>query len=79
MAKDILSGARVGGVWPVTNATKTGALVELLDLAPGPREYWPMRARTGQLGNYRVHLDDLDRVGAQAVENALNSDTDHRG
>ena len=26
------------------------------------------------LEKYRVRLDDLDRVGAQAVENALNSD-----
>ena len=27
-----------------------------------------------QLGKYRVRLDDLDSVGAKAVENALNSD-----
>jgi nucleoside-triphosphatase len=26
------------------------------------------------LGKYRVRLDDLDQIGAQAVENALNSD-----
>jgi nucleoside-triphosphatase len=48
---------------------------ELLDLSTGMVGILADEAGDGpQLGKYRVHLDDLDRIGAQAVENALGCD-----
>lgn len=48
---------------------------ELFDLATGMVGMLADEAGDGpQLGKYRVHLDDLDRIGAQAVENALSCD-----
>lgn len=48
---------------------------ELFDLATGMVGMLADETGDGpQLGKYRVHLDDLDRIGAQAVENALSCD-----
>ena len=48
---------------------------ELLDLGSGATGMLADETGDGpQLGKYRVRLDDLDQVGAKAVENALNSD-----
>ena len=48
---------------------------ELLDLGSGATGMLADETGDGpQLGKYRVRLDDLDSVGAKAVENALNSD-----
>lgn len=48
---------------------------ELLDLSTGMVGILADEAGDGpQLGKYRVHLDDLERIGAQAVENALSCD-----
>jgi nucleoside-triphosphatase len=71
-----IPGARVGGVLDHDkrcNYRRIG--FELLDLGSGVTEMLADETGDGpQLGKYRVRLDDLDRVGAQAVENALNSD-----
>jgi len=67
---------RVGGVLARDRCYKdrrTG--FELLDLSTGMVGILADEAGDGpQLGKYRVHLDDLDRIGAQAVENALGCD-----
>ena len=67
---------RVGGVLARDRRYKdrrTG--FELLDLSTGMVGILADEAGDGpQLGKYRVHLDDLDRIGAQAVENALGCD-----
>lgn len=74
----VISGTklRVGGVLARDRCYKdrrTG--FELLDLSTGMRGILADEAGDGpQLGKYRVHLDDLDRIGAQAVENALGCD-----
>ena len=48
---------------------------ELLDLSTGMVGILADESGDGpQLGKYRVHLDDLDLIGAQAVENALGCD-----
>ncbi len=48
---------------------------ELLDLASGATGVLADEAGNGpQLGKYRVHLDDLDDIGAYAIENALDRD-----
>ena len=67
---------RVGGVLARDRRYKdrrTG--FELLDLSTGMVGILADESGDGpQLGKYRVHLDDLDRIGAQAVENALGCD-----
>ena len=67
---------RVGGVLARDRRYKdrrTG--FELLDLSTGMVGILADESGYGpQLGKYRVHLDDLDRIGAQAVENALGCD-----
>ena len=67
---------RVGGVLARDRRYKdrrTG--FELLDLSTGMVGILADEAGDGpQLGKYRVHLDDLDLIGAQAVENALGCD-----
>ena len=74
----VISGTklRVGGVLARDRCYKdrrTG--FELLDLSTGMAGILADEAGDGpQLGKYRVHLDDLDRIGAQAVENALGCD-----
>jgi nucleoside-triphosphatase len=48
---------------------------ELLDLASGAVGTLADETGEGQkLGKYRVHLDDLDNIGARAVENAADCD-----
>ena len=74
----VISGTklRVGGVLARDRCYKdrrTG--FELLDLSTGMVGILADESGDGpQLGKYRVHLDDLDRIGAQAVENALGCD-----
>ncbi len=67
---------RVGGVLARDRRYKdrrTG--FELLDLSTGMVGILADESGDGpQLGKYRVHLDDLDLIGAQAVENALGCD-----
>ena len=67
---------RVGGVLARDRRYKdrrTG--FELLDLSTGLVGILADESGDGpQLGKYRVHLDDLDLIGAQAVENALGCD-----
>jgi nucleoside-triphosphatase len=74
----VISGTklRVGGVLARDRCYKdrrTG--FELLDLSTGMVGILADEAGDGpQLGKYRVHMDELDRIGAQAVENALGCD-----
>ena len=74
----VISGTklRVGGVLARDRRYKdrrTG--FELLDLSTGMVGILADESGDGpQLGKYRVHLDDLDLIGAQAVENALGCD-----
>ena len=74
----VISGTklRVGGVLARDRCYKdrrTG--FELLDLSTGMVGILADESGDGpQLGKYRVHLDDLDLIGAQAVENALGCD-----
>ena len=70
------SDARVGGVLARDKRYKDRRIgFELLDLGSGATGMLADETGDGpQLGKYRVRLDDLDRVGAKAVENALNSD-----
>ena len=67
---------RVGGVLARDRRYKdrrTG--FELLDLSTGMVGILADESGDGpQLGKYRVHLDDLDLIGAQAVETALGCD-----
>ncbi len=67
---------RVGGILARDKHYKDRRIgFELLDLASGAVGMLADEAGDGpQLGKYRVHLDELDRIGAQAVENALGSD-----
>ncbi len=71
-----MSGARVGGVLARDKRYKDRRIgFELLDLCSGATGMLADETGDGpQLGKYRVRLDDLDRIGAQAVENALNSE-----
>ena len=78
MVAKVTSGTklRVGGVLARDRRYKdrrTG--FELLDLSTGMVGILADESGDGpQLGKYRVHLDDLDLIGAQAVENALGCD-----
>ncbi|HSD57699.1 MAG TPA: NTPase [Methanotrichaceae archaeon] len=70
------TGYRVGGVLARDKRFKDRRIgFELLDLATGATGILADEAGSGpQLGKYRVHPDELDRVGAQAVENGLGCD-----
>ena len=74
----VISGTklRVGGVLARDRRYKDRRIgFELLDLSTGAVGILADESGDGpQLGKYRVHLDDLDRIGAQAVENALGCD-----
>jgi len=78
LVQKVVSGTKmkVGGILAREKRYKdrrTG--FELLDLATGVVGILADESGDGpQLGKYRVHLDDLDRIGAQAVENALSCD-----
>ncbi len=71
-----LYGGIVGGVLARDKRFKDRRVgFELLDLASGATGILADEAGTGpQLGKYRVHLDDLDNIGARAIENAVNCD-----
>ena len=71
-----LHGSRVGGVLARDKRFKDRRVgFELLDLASGQTGTLADEAGTGpQLGKYRVHLDDLDNIGAHAIENAAKCD-----
>jgi nucleoside-triphosphatase len=70
------AGLRVGGVLARDKRFKERRVgFELLDLATGATGILADETGSGpQLGKYRVHPEDLDGVGAQAIENALSCD-----
>lgn len=67
------SGLKVGGVLARDRRYKDRRIgFELLDLSTGAVGILADETGSGpQLGKYRVHPEDLDRIGAQAVEAAL--------
>jgi nucleoside-triphosphatase len=67
------AGMRVGGVLARDKRYKDRRIgFELLDLASGAVGMLADETGSGpQLGKYRVHPEDLDGVGAFAIENAL--------
>lgn len=67
---------KVGGVLARDRRFKERRVgFELLDLSTGATGILADEAGRGpQLGKYRVHPEDLDEVGAQAIENALICD-----
>lgn len=71
-----LYGGKAGGVLARDKRFKDRRVgFELLDLASGQTGMLADEMGSGpQLGKYRVHLDDLDNIGAHAVENALDCD-----
>jgi nucleoside-triphosphatase len=70
------TGCRVGGVLARDKRFKDRRIgFELLDLGSGAVGMLADETGNGpQLGKYRVCLDDLDKIGAKAVENSVNSD-----
>jgi nucleoside-triphosphatase len=70
------SKLKVGGVLARDKRIKDRRLgFELLDLGSGATGMLADENGDGpQLGKYRVRLDDLDQVGAKAIEDALQSD-----
>jgi len=67
------AGMRVGGVLARDKRYKDRRIgFELLDLASGAVGVLADETGSGpQLGKYRVHPEDLDGLGARAIENAL--------
>jgi len=67
------AGMRVGGVLARDKRYKDRRIgFELLDLASGAVGMLADETGSGpQLGKYRVHSEDLDGLGARAIENAL--------
>ena len=67
------TGMRVGGVLAQDKHYKDRRIgFELLDLASGAVGVLADETGSGpQLGKYRVHPEDLDGLGARAIENAL--------
>lgn len=67
------TGMRVGGVLARDKRYKNRRIgFELLDLASGAVGMLADETGSGpQLGKYRVHPEDLDGLGARAIENAL--------
>jgi nucleoside-triphosphatase len=67
------TGMRVGGVLARDKRYKDRRIgFELLDLASGAVGMLADETGSGpQLGKYRVHPEDLDGLGARAIENAL--------
>lgn len=70
------SRLKVGGVLARERRYKDRRIgFELLDLSSGAVGILADETGSGpQLGKYRVHPEDLDEVGAQAIESALKSD-----
>ena len=69
-------GGCVGGVLARDMRFKDRRIgFELLDLSTGAVGILADNAGSGtKLGKYRVHPEELDRIGAQAIENAMNAD-----
>ena len=67
---------KVGGVLARDKRVKDRRVgFELMDLGSGAMGMLADETGDGpQLGKYRVRLDDLDRIGARAIEEALCSD-----
>ena len=67
---------KVGGVLARDKRVKDRRVgFELLDLGSGAMGMLADETGDGpQLGKYRVRLDDLDRIGARAIEESLQSD-----
>jgi nucleoside-triphosphatase len=67
---------KVGGVLARDKRIKDRrAGFELLDLGSGHTGMLADETGTGpQLGKYRVRLDDLDQIGAKAIEDAFKAD-----
>jgi nucleoside-triphosphatase len=72
----VATRCRVGGVLARDKRFKDRRIgFELLDLGSGAVGILADETGNGpQLGKYRVCLDDLDEIGAKAIENAVNSD-----
>ena len=70
------AGMRVGGVLARDKRFKDRRIgFELLDLASGAVGMLADETGSGpQLGKYRIHPEDLDGVGALAIENAIKCD-----
>ncbi len=70
------TGCHVGGVLARDMRFKDRRIgFELLDLASGATGVLADEEGTGpQLGKYRVHPEELDSIGARAVENAIVCD-----
>jgi nucleoside-triphosphatase len=71
-----VAGMRVGGVLARDKRYKDRRIgFELLDLATGAVGTLADETGSGpQLGKYRVHPEDLDGMGAQAIQSALKCD-----
>lgn len=67
---------KVGGVLARDKRVKDRRVgFELLDLGSGQTGMLADETGNGpQLGKYRVRLDDLDQIGAKAIEDALKAD-----
>lgn len=67
---------KVGGVLARDKRVKDRRVgFELLDLGSGRTGMLADETGNGpQLGKYRVRLDDLDQIGAKAIEDALKAD-----
>ena len=67
---------KVGGVLARDKRIKDRRVgFELLDLGSGRTGVLADETGNGpQLGKYKVRLDDLDQIGAKAIEDALNRD-----
>jgi nucleoside-triphosphatase len=70
------SKCKAGGVLARDKRVKDRRVgFELLDLRSGARGMLADEAGTGpQLGKFKVRLDDLDNIGAKAVEDSLSSE-----
>jgi nucleoside-triphosphatase len=70
------TSGKVGGVLARDKRYKNRRIgFELLDLGTGAVGMLADETGNGpQLGKYRVCLDDLDKIGAKAVENAIDCD-----
>ncbi len=70
------SGFLVGGVLAKDKRFKDRRIgFELVDLASGATGMLADESGSGpKLGKYRVHLDELEKIGAKAVEDAINCD-----
>lgn len=71
-----MAKVKVGGVLARDKRIKDRrAGFELLDLGSGRTGMLADETGNGpQLGKYRVRLDDLDQIGAKAIEDALKAD-----